>query len=75
MEKDFLIEADQKGLPVTVISSGMKKRTEENYLHHAADNIMEICNGTRIPYDEELIMLDKINLREYRRFPSCSGSL
>lgn len=64
MEKDFLIEADTKGIPVTVISSGMKRRIEENYLGHVAKNITVVCNGTRIPYDEKLITLDELDLRK-----------
>lgn len=64
MEKDFLVEADRKGIPVTVISTGMKRRIEENYLHHEAKNISVVCNGTRIPFNEELIKLDEIDLRK-----------
>lgn len=64
MEKDFLIEADRKGIPVTVISTGMKRRIEKNYLGHEAKNITVVCNGTRIPFDEKLISLDQIYLRK-----------
>lgn len=64
MEKDFLIEADRIGIPVTVISTGMKRRIEKNYLGHDAKNITVVCNGTRIPYDEKLIALDVIDLRK-----------
>ncbi len=63
MEKDFLISADRNGIPVSVISSGMKKRIEENYLYHEAKNISVVCNGTKIPYIKELINLENINLR------------
>lgn len=49
LERTFLIEADKKNIPVTVISTGIKKRIERNYLHHEAKNITVICNGTRIP--------------------------
>lgn len=64
MEKDFLIEADKKGIPVTVISTGMKRRIEKNYLGHEASNITVVCNGTRIPFDEKLIGLEQIDLRK-----------
>lgn len=64
IEKAFLIEADKECVPVTVISTGMKRRIEENYLGHEASNITVICNGTRIPYDERTIALDEIDLRK-----------
>ena len=63
MEKDFLIEADKRGIPVTVISTGMKQRIEKNYLGHEAKNITVVCNGTRIPYDEKLINEEQLDLR------------
>lgn len=63
MEKDFLIEADKRGIPVTVISTGMKRRIEKNYLGHEAKNITVVCNGTRIPYDENLINEEQLDLR------------
>ena len=64
MEKDFLIEADKKDIPLTVISTGMKRRIEENYLGHEAKSITVVCNGTRIPYDENLINLESLDLRK-----------
>ena len=64
IEKEFLISADKHGVPVTVISTGMKRRIEENYLHHEANNITVICNGTRIPYIEELVNLPALDLRD-----------
>ncbi len=54
-EKEFLIRADKESIPVTVISTGMKKRIEEYYLYHEANNIYVVCNGTRIPYKEEMV--------------------
>jgi glycosyltransferase involved in cell wall biosynthesis len=47
-EKLFLIKADQEDIPVTVISTGMKKRIEANYLHHEAKNISVVTNGIRL---------------------------
>ena len=64
MEKDFLVEADKKGIPVTVISTGMKRRIEKNYLGHEAKNITVVCNGTKIPFDEKLIGMEQIDLRK-----------
>ena len=64
LERDFLIEADQKNIPVTVVSSGMKKRIEENYLHHISSNIEVICNGTKIPFKEEVLNIDELDIRK-----------
>lgn len=64
MEKDFLIEAEKKGIPVTVVSSGVKHRIEEKYLHHEAKNISVVCNGTKISYDEHLMGTEYLNLRK-----------
>ena len=64
MEREFLVEADIKGIPVTVVSTGIKRRIEKNYLNHEAKNITVICNGTRIPYDKKLISMEKIDLRK-----------
>ncbi len=47
LEKEFLIKALKENIPVTVISSGMKKRIEENYLLKPADNITVVLNGTK----------------------------
>ena len=47
LEKEFLIKASKLNIPVTVISSGMKKRIEENYLLKPADNITVVLNGTK----------------------------
>lgn len=63
LEKTFLIEAEKKGTPVTVISTGMKQRIESNYIHHEAKNIEVINNGTRLPYNEDNICKTNINLR------------
>lgn len=47
-ERCFLIEAEEKKVPITVISSGMKKRIEDSYLHHKASNITVVYNGIQI---------------------------
>lgn len=46
IERDFLIYAEKNNIPVSVISSGMKTRIEENYLEKKAANITVITNGT-----------------------------
>ena len=67
LEKSLLIEADQKGIPVTVISSGMKRRIEINYLHHTASNITVICNGINISGNND-ISIDGENLDLRKEF-------
>ena len=46
LEKDFLIRASKENIPVTFISSGMKKRVEERYCIGNTDNIHVVLNGT-----------------------------
>lgn len=46
MERDFLMKAAIKNVPVSVISSGMKTRIEKYYLKSKAPNISVITNGT-----------------------------
>lgn len=50
-ERDFLVRAEKENIPVTVISTGMKKRIEENYIGHEAKNIVVVTNGTKIQND------------------------
>lgn len=52
-ERDVLIECNKKGIPVSVISSGIKKRIIENYLKCPGDNITVITNGTDIKDSQE----------------------
>ena len=47
IERDFLIKAEKKNIPISVISSGMKARIEEKYLGKKANNITVITNGTK----------------------------
>ena len=47
IERDFLIKAEKKNIPIGVISSGMKARIEEKYLGKKANNITVITNGTK----------------------------
>lgn len=46
LEKEFLIESEKKKIPITVISSGIKKRIISNYGVINGDNIKIINNGT-----------------------------
>lgn len=49
IEIEFLQYADKNNIPVSVVSTGIKKRIEQNYLKHSANNIAVIPNGTYIP--------------------------
>lgn len=58
LEKEFLIEANKKNIGVTVVSTGMKKRIEANYIKGKSDNIYPVLNGIDISHPA------KINKRE-----------
>lgn len=47
IEHNFIIKSEKNNKPISVISSGMKKRIEDNYLGKDANNITVITNGTR----------------------------
>ena len=64
LERVFLINADKDGVPVTVISTGMKRRIEEYYLHQESTNIAVVCNGTRIPSDKNISNRERLDLRK-----------
>ena len=64
LEKEFLIYASDHSIPVTVISSGIKKRIEKNYLNHIANNITVIPNGTSFLTGQECLNEEYSNLRE-----------
>lgn len=70
IEKNFLRYADEKNIPVSVISSGMKNRIEKNYLMHTADNIIVITNGTHIPDIHKIDDKDDIR-RKYNLSDTC----
>ena len=70
IEKNFLQYADEKKIPVSVISSGMKNRIEKNYLMHTADNITVITNGTHIPDIHKIDDKDDIR-RKYNLSDTC----
>lgn len=79
-EKEFLVKAECQNIPVTVISTGMKKRIEENYFHHSAQNISVITNGTKIPFDPVIIdgswnLKKRFNLTDDCRIGVVLGSI
>ena len=69
LEKEFLIDCEKRKIPVTVISSGMKKRIEENYLFKSSNSISVITNGTNVKEN-----FFKVKLTDLRReFNISSG--
>ena len=55
-EKKFLTKSEQKNIPVTVISSGIKQRILKYYNLKNGNNIHVICNGTgmsHVQYEAE----------------------
>ena len=49
IEKKFFSDAKRDGVPVTVISTGIKKRVEEHYLDGMdANNVYVVTNGTNL---------------------------
>ncbi len=47
-EKEVLIECEKQNIPVTVISTGIKNRIEQNYLGAPSRNIAVVLNGTDV---------------------------
>lgn len=47
-EKVVLLECEKLGVPVTVISTGMKRRIEEHYLQGKSKMINVVTNGTNV---------------------------
>ena len=55
LERDFLIFAERSNVPVSVISSGIKKRIEDNYIHKSSNNIVVITNGVNASGESDFI--------------------
>lgn len=51
LEKTFLIKAAKDGVPVSVISTGMKKRIEQEYIGLESKNITVINNSGAVNYN------------------------
>ena len=51
LEKSFLQESERRNTPITVISTGIKKRIVKYYGLKHGDNICIIENGTKISYE------------------------
>lgn len=68
LEKKLLIDSEKRHIPVSVISTGMKKRIENNYLHKESSSISVITNGTDIGYSCELSAYE--DLRDKYKIPN-----
>lgn len=66
LEKKFLQESEEKNIPVSVISSGIKRRILDCYGLKKGDNIKVITNGTKI----EVSSISRINIREKYNIPT-----
>lgn len=79
-EKEFLIFSEKKDIPITVISSGIKKRIEIEYLKHNAENINIITNGVKNSYDK-IFIGKKLDIKMEYTIPNewkiglCIGSI
>lgn len=69
-ERRFLQEADKQGWPVTVVSSGAKRRACEMY-HLSGDNISVILNGTNISVKSKLPLTSEEIHARYGLRPNC----
>ena len=67
-EKNFILKSDATQTPVTVISTGIKKRIEKYYLKKSSSNIIVINNGFRF----EHVNINCLNLREYYKIPETA---
>jgi len=68
LEKRFLQESEEKNIPVTVISSGIKKRIIKNYGLKSGENIKVITNGTNV----NLEVHSSINVRKTYNIPNSN---
>lgn len=77
LEKRFLKESEDKNIPVTVISSGIKMRIIHSYGLKNGANIKVITNGTKI----DLSSISRVNIREKYNIPKdnkiivCVGNI
>lgn len=79
IERDLLIRGDERQWPISVISSGIKKRAVAHYGLQTSENIRVILNGT--DFDLHSADQDSVdpwslyNLDRNRRIIVCVGSL
>ena len=67
-ERDFLQKAVKEGIPVTVISTGMKHLIEKTYKVQECDNVVVVCNSHSFKGGEGI----NLNIRDYYGIPNNS---
>lgn len=77
LEKSFLQESERRNIPITVISTGIKKRIVKYYGLKHGDNICIIENGTKISYELacNLNIREKHNISQERKIIICIGNI
>lgn len=65
LERDFLVKSERENIPVSVISSGIKRRILNNYGLKNGNNIKVIINGTKT----ERVISNSYNIRKKHSIP------
>lgn len=66
-EKKVILNCEEKNIPVTVISTGIKKRVEEHYIGGVSHSVVVVLNGTDVEPKENA---EGICLREAYSIPA-----
>ena len=70
LEKKLIIDADKNRTPITVVSTGVKRRLEKEFLKHSCDSIYVIPNGTSISKNidnrKQKILWQDTSIDEYK---------
>ena len=76
LEKDFLKLAQEKNIPVTVISTGVKKRIEQQIVGKPCHNISVITNGTAIDISHITSNIrQKHSISPHKKILLCVGNV
>lgn len=77
LEQVFLKDSENENIPVTVISSGIKKRIIKNYGVNTVNHIYVIPNGTNISnkIDEDINIREKYKIPSTNKIAVCIGNL
>jgi glycosyltransferase involved in cell wall biosynthesis len=77
LEKQFIKNINKDNIPVTVVSSGIKRRIIENYNVGKGDNITVIQNGTKIhdTNDYKINIRRKHNISKDKNIAICVGNI
>lgn len=77
LEKRFLQVSEEKNIPVTVISSGIKKRIIKNYGLKSGENIKVITNGTNVNLESQtsIQVREVYNISSNNNIITCLGNI